>query len=113
MPEKTHMTLILALCLLLCGITIPAAVSAEGLAGHWISSSTSVSGQAVVNETATLKMTTFTGDLLEKKEWKYSDTFSATQRNAWGSNLFLGTTENTLMFQYSRMGRIPPFSIHF
>lgn len=111
MPDRTHMPFILVLCLIICGLTIPAGVSAEGLEGHWISSSTSVSGQAVVNESAILKMTTFSGDLLEKQEWKFSNTFSATQRNTWGSDLFLGSRENTLMFQYSRMGRFSPFSI--
>jgi len=113
MPDRKHMPLSLVLCLLLCGFIVPAAVSADCLGGHCISSSTSVSGQAVVNESATLKMVTYTGGLPEKQEWTFSNTFSATQRNTWGANLFLGTRENTLMFRYSRLGAFSPISINF
>ena len=112
MPERTHMPQFLVLGIVICGLAIPAVVTAEGLGGHWLSSSTSVTGQAVVNETATLKMITHTGNLTEKQEWTFSNTYSTPQRNTWGSNLFLGSRENTVLFQYSRRGAFSPFSIN-
>ncbi|MCU0632564.1 MAG: hypothetical protein MUC66_06280 [Methanolinea sp.] len=111
MPDRRHAPVFLVLCLMLCGIMVPAAVSAEGLAGPWISSSTSISGQAVVNESASLKMITYNGGLPQKQEWKFQNTFSATQGNTWRSDLLVGTRENTLTFQYSRLGLFSPINL--
>lgn len=114
MPVKTHMPVILVIGLLICGLALPAAVSAEdmGMGGHWVSSSTSVSGSAVVNETATLRMITYNGTLTEKKEWTFSSTFSTPDTKTWGSNLFLGSRENRVLFQFSRPGRFSPISFN-
>jgi hypothetical protein len=106
------MPLFLVLGLLICGLAIPAAVSAEDMGGHWVSSSTSVSGSAVVNETATLRMITYNGTLTEKKEWTFSNTYSTSDTKTWGSNLFLGKRENRVLFQFSRPGRFSPISIN-
>jgi len=108
MPDRSNTPVFLVLCLIFIGIAVPAAVSAEGLAGPWISSSTSVSGNAVVNESASLKMVTYTGSIPVKQEWKFENTFSPVQGNTWRSDLFFRPTENTITFQYSRLGLFSP-----
>lgn len=112
MPVKTHMPLFVVIGLVICGLAIPAAVAAEDMGGHWVSSSTSVSGSAVVNETATLRMITYNGTLTEKQEWTFSNTYSTPDTKTWGSNLFLGKRENKVLFQFSRAGRFSPISIN-
>lgn len=112
MPVTTHMPLFLVFGLLICGLTLPAAVSAEDLGGHWVSSSTSISGSAVVNDTATLRLITYNGNLTEKQEWTFSNTYSICETKTWGSNLFLGKRENRVLFQFSRPGRFSPISIN-
>jgi hypothetical protein len=108
MPERRNTPLILVLCLIFIGIVVLPSVSAEGLGGPWISSSTSISGNAVVNESASLKMVTYTGSIPVKQEWKFENTFSPVQGNTWRSDLFFRPTENTLTFQYSRLGLFSP-----
>ncbi|HII76517.1 MAG TPA: hypothetical protein HA264_05670 [Methanolinea sp.] len=108
MPDRRNTPVFLVISLVLIGIVVLPAVSAEGLAGPWISSSTSISGNAVVNESASLKMVTYTGSIPVKQEWKFQNTFSPVQGNTWRSDLFFRPTENTLTFQYSRLGLFSP-----
>lgn len=111
MPVRTHMPLIFVFGLVMLGLAIPAAVLAGDVGGHWISSSTSVSGQAVVNETASLRMITHTNGLTEKQEWKFSNVYTEPGTKTWGSNLFFGKRDNATLFQLSRPGRYSPISI--
>ena len=112
MPDRKHLPVYLILALVVSGIMIPAAVSAGGIMGPLISSSTSVSGQAVVNDTVTFKKVTYTGDSPDRQMWKFQNTFTADQGKTWKSSLFFDTRDNLTTMRYSRMGGISPFSIN-
>ncbi|MDD1715727.1 MAG: hypothetical protein LUQ01_01895 [Methanolinea sp.] len=110
MPYKKESLAILVLALITGAALLPAAVSAEPGIGQWLSTSTTVSGQVVVNETVTLKTVSYGGGLVEKDEWTLQNTLQDTSGSTWRSTLWFGTSENSVpAVRYERTGFLSPF----
>lgn len=111
MPDIHRTLSIAAVCVILCGLILASPVAAEFLGGSLISSSTSISGNVVVNETVSVKKVTYTDGFPKIQEWTFQETVVNPGARTW-------TTEMTFMpkttgpkFSFSRTGNLfYPFS---
>lgn len=110
MAHRKESLAILVLALVAGAVLVPAAVSAEPGIGQWLSTSTTVSGQVVVNETVTMKTVSYGGGLVEKDEWTLQNTLQDASGSTWRSTLWFGTSENSVpAVRYERTGFLSPF----
>ncbi|MDI9632588.1 MAG: hypothetical protein QFX32_00855 [Methanolinea sp.] len=110
MRELNCKPLIAAVCLVLFGI-FPA-VHAAPVPGSLISSTTSVSGNAVVNETVSVKKITYTGGFPTMQEWRFHSSIANPQGKTWSTEAFFAPGPAGVRFTFTgRGGLFPPFSL--
>ncbi|MCQ8894729.1 MAG: hypothetical protein NQU46_08915 [Methanolinea sp.] len=114
MPDSRKVTSPVLPCLFFLGLSLVAVVSAGTFGDSFISSTTSVSGQVIVNDTATIRTISYTGGVPAKQEWNFATTFETTYPRSWTSTLSIRPEENTLKISYFRTGAFfSPFHLSF
>lgn len=111
MPDLHHTLSIAMVCLVLCGIFIMTPVAADYQWGSLVSSSTSVSGNVVVNETVSVKKVTYTDGFPKIQEWKFQNTIENPAGRSWTTEMSFKPAPTGTKFTFSRTGSLfPPFS---
>lgn len=111
MPDLHRNRFIAAICLVLCGLVVMTPVAASYPWSSLISSSTSVSGNVVVNETVSVKKVTYTDGFPKIQETKFQNTIENPAGGSWTTEMFFKPAPTGTKFTFSRTGSVfPPFS---
>jgi beta-xylosidase len=97
--------------MILCGLIVMTPVIADYQWSSLVSSSTSVSGNVVVNETVSVKKVTYTDGFPKIQEMKFQNTIENPAGSTWKTELFSMPTSDGTKFTFSRTGSLfPQFS---
>ncbi len=106
MPKNHHTLPIAAACLILCAVVLMTPAAADFLGGSLVSSTTSVSGNVVVNETISVKKTTYTDGFPKIQEWTFSGTALNMGSRSWTTEMFFKPESTGPKFTFSRTGSL-------
>ena len=111
MPDLHHTPSIAAVCVILCGLVLASPVAAEFLGGSLISSSTSISGNVVINETVSVKKITYTDGFPKIQEWTFQESVVNPGARTWTTEMTFVPKDTGTKFSFSRTGNLfSPFS---
>lgn len=93
-------------------LVFPLAHAGSGPGGSLISSTTSVSGNAVVNETVSVKKITYTGGIPATQEWRFHASVLNPHGKTWATEVFFAPDPAGTRFIFTgRGGLFPPFTL--
>ncbi|HUU75158.1 MAG TPA: hypothetical protein VMW63_03605 [Methanoregulaceae archaeon] len=92
-------------------VSIPCVALDNSLINRYITTSTSVSGQAVVNETTTIRWSTVSEGIPDKMEWSSISVRQGPVSESWTSSLAVGSGEERLSWFFQRTGSLGTVSL--
>jgi hypothetical protein len=111
MPDLHHTPSIAAVCVILCGLVLASPVAADFLGGSLISSSTSISGNVVVNETVSVKKIAYSDGFPKIQEWTFQETIVNPGSRSWTTEMTFVPQHTGTKFSFSKTGNLFfPFS---
>jgi hypothetical protein len=104
---KTALGLLIAVLL----VTIPCTAIDDSFFNRYITTNTYVSGDAVVNETTSIRWTSISGGVEEKLEWTSISIREGPLSESWTTNFAVGSGEERINWFFQRTGPIGSVSL--
>lgn len=92
-------------------VSIPCAAIDDSVLSRYITTNTYVSGDAVVNETTSIRWTSISGGIEEKMEWSSISIREGPLSESWTTNFVVGSGEDKIDWFFERTGSLGTVSL--